>query len=451
MRSLLKRFRALVVLILVALLLRLVFVLILDATPSFSGGDAAWYMRNGRQLVTTGKTPGPLQTAPLYVVFVGTIQAVIPGWPSGSSSYLHTEMQAIRIIQSVWGAGLVLFAFLLGRRWLSVRAGWLSAGLIAFSPALIVEAGNPATESMFLLCLLGGLALYAYRPDRLRMRYAALMGAAFGLATLTRAVFLLFPLGIVVHLFIAHREHWKRLAAVLLVSYSMVVGTWTVYNVIVWDRLVIGGEGLLSFVHQGATGKAGPLEYDTKLGVTTYNSHSSRVNKIKAGIRENILDDPVAWTLYRASELAKSYVQPHNTNYFGGESIRYAAQDWLLEERTLAGLHDLTRIESFWPKLAIYVFHFGSLFLGAAGMLFWRRHWRELLPLYGVIVYFTGIHLVLLALPRYLFPMYPVLVLFSAGALDRLAVRLPAPAHARTKSTQSATPETPLISGDPTL
>lgn len=450
MRSLLKRFRALVALIVIALLLRLVFVLVLDPSPDFSGGDAGWYMRNGRQLVTTGKTPGPLQTAPLYLVFVGGVQAVIPGWPSGDASYLFVEMQAVRVIQSVWGAGLVLFAFLLGRRWLSTRAGWLAAALIAFSPALIVEAGNPATESMFLFCLLGGLALYAYRPDRLRMRYAALMGAAFGLATLTRAVFLLFPLGIVVHLFIAHRQHWKRLATVLMVSYSLVIGTWSVYNVIVWDRLVIGGEGLLSFVHQGAEGKAGPLEYDTDLGMTVFDSHDDRANKIKAGIKENILSNPVDWVLHRVEELAASYLQPHNTNYFGGESIRYAAQDWLQTDRTPGGLYDLTHIEAFWPKLAIYLFHFGSLLLGAAGMLLWRQHWRELLPLYGIIVYFTSVHLVLLALPRYLFPMYPAFVLFAAGILDRLAVLLPTAAQPRAEKAQSPPAEAPLVSGEPT-
>ena len=43
-----------------------------------------------------------------------------------------------------------------------------------------------------------------------------------------------------------------------------------------------------------------------------------------------------------------------------------------------------------------------------------RRQWRVLLPLYGLIVYFTGIHLVLLALPRYIFPTYPIFWVFAA-------------------------------------
>jgi len=56
-----------------------VYVLVLDTSPDFSGGDANWYMMNGRDLVTIGKTAGPLQTGPVYPMFVGAVQVVIPG------------------------------------------------------------------------------------------------------------------------------------------------------------------------------------------------------------------------------------------------------------------------------------------------------------------------------------------------------------------------------------
>ena len=43
-----------------ALILRLIFILILEPAPDFTGGDANWYMKNGRDLVKFGKTLGPL-------------------------------------------------------------------------------------------------------------------------------------------------------------------------------------------------------------------------------------------------------------------------------------------------------------------------------------------------------------------------------------------------------
>ncbi|MCD4684398.1 MAG: glycosyltransferase family 39 protein [Anaerolineae bacterium] len=419
--ALLRRHRALLVLFLCALILRVIFVVILDPSPDVSGGDANWYMQNGRQLMTTGKTQGPLQTAPLYPVFVGTVQVLIPGWSESGAYYTFAEMQVVRLIQSVLGASLCVFITLWGRRLLSARAGWIAGIALALNPALIIEASNPSTESIFLWCVFGGLTLYALVQDRLTLRTIAAVGALFGLATLTRAVFLLFPLGIALHLFLTHRERWGRLAAALLITYGAVISTWTVYNLIVWERLVIGGEGIISFVYQGAENEGSPDEIDDILGV---QDQDDRAEKMKAAIRDNIFGDPVGWALHRVKNLVKATLQPHNTNYFAGESIRFAARGWVRDDRTLDGLRDLTQIDAFWQKLAIYGFHFSALALGALGMVLQWRRWRDLLPLYGMIIYFTGIHLLLLALPRYLFPMLPAYTLFAAGAVAAVWERL---------------------------
>lgn len=420
---LLRRHRALLALFLFALILRVLFVVVLDPSPDVAGGDANWYMQNGRHLMTTGKTNGPLQTAPAYPMFVGTVQVLIPGWPESGTQYTFAEMQAVRLIQSVLSASLCVFITLLGRRLLSARAGWIAGIVMAINPAMIIEAGNPATESIFLWCVFGGLTLYILLQDRLTVRNIAFVGLLFGLATLTRAVFLLFPLGIVLHLFLAHRDHWRSLAGALLITYGAAISTWTVYNVIVWDRIVIGGEGIVSFVYQGAEQEGSPEEIDEILGVV---DQEDRAEKMKTAIQDNIFGDPAGWAWHRTKNLLKAYVQPHNTYYFAGESIRFAAQDWVREDQSLDGLIDLTRIEAFWQKLAIYVFHFGALGLGALGMLLLWRQWRSLLPLYGVAIYFTGIHLLILALPRYLFPMLPAYTLFAAGTIalawDRLRV-----------------------------
>lgn len=426
MTSVLKNHRALVALILIALLLRLALVLVLDPSPDFSGGDTGWYMENGRDLVLTGKTAGPLPTAPLYPVFVGIVQAIIPGQHSSGERYAYADMQTVRVIQAALGAMMCLFVFVLGSRLIARRAGWIAAYAAALSPALILEAGHVATEQMFLFLMLGALAYYATIHAQSTSRTIALVGAMLGLATLTRAVFLLFPLGIVLHLFLTHRVRWLRLSVALLVTYGAIVSTWTVYNLIVWDRFVIGGEGLLSFVHQGAEGKASPEEYDASLGVTGPDDSANRQDRIRSGIRDNVLEAPLSWAAHRVKELVAAYLQPHNTNYFPGASIRDAAQDWLRDDRTLRGLRDLTRIEAFWPKLALYLFHFAGLLLGGLGMLALRRRWRDLLPLHGVILYFTAIHFILLALPRYLFPMYPIFGIFAASVLSQVWGRLTA-------------------------
>jgi 4-amino-4-deoxy-L-arabinose transferase-like glycosyltransferase len=414
------RHKTVLLISLLALALRLIFILLIEPSPDFKGGDANWYMFNGRELITTGKTPGPLQTAPVYPVALGIVQVLIPGESSGRTLYTHAEMQTVRMIQAILGAAMIWFVYTLTRRLFSARVGTLAAAILAISPALIVEAGNLTTESVFMFFLFGGLAVYGIAQPDPAPRRLVWAGILFGLATLTRAVFLLFPLGLILHLWLMHRPRWRRLAAALIVSYMLVVSTWTVYNWLTWQRFVIGGEGFLSFVYQGTTNKASPQALDEELGVSPDNAHQQRQDAMREGVKENILQNPVEWAGHRVKELAGAYIQPHNTNHFKGKSFRAAASDWLREDRTPGGLLDLTRIESFWPKLALYVFHFSGWLLGVGGLWIARRQWRSLFALYGLIGYFTAIHLVLLALPRYLFPTYPVFWVFAAALLIAL-------------------------------
>ncbi|MBN2305260.1 MAG: hypothetical protein JXQ72_12315, partial [Anaerolineae bacterium] len=302
-----------------------------------------------------------------------------------------------------------------------------------------------ASEGLFLLFMFGGLMLYVQR--RPTPRWMILVGAVLGLATLTRAVFLLFPVVIAAHLVLTQREprgQWRRLVLALLLTYGAFVSTWTIYNAIIWDRLVIGGEGFMSMTYQGAEGKASPHELDQALDVSA-DEPGQDVRERREALREGVIDsvfgDPVGWLSHRVKELAKAYLQPHNTVLFGGKSVKTAMGDWLREDRSLDGLVNMTRLESFWPKLLLYAFHFAGLLLGTAGLVLSWRRWRDLLPVWGVIAYFTGVHVVLLALPRYLIPTYPVYWMFAALAVVMVWER-----WQRRRAVDSAhAPETPPV------
>jgi hypothetical protein len=87
---------------------------------------------------------------------------------------------------------------------------------------------------------------------------------------------------------------------------------------------------------------------------------------------------------------------------------------WLTQERTLDGLLRLVQSDGFWPKLVLYAFHYATLVFGALGMWVMRRLWRFTMPLVGFVVYVTLLHVVLLALPRYIFPTVIAWYIFSA-------------------------------------
>jgi hypothetical protein len=63
--------------------------------------------------------------------------------------------------------------------------------------------------------------------------------------------------------------------------------------------------------------------------------------------------------------------------------------------------------------MAVY---YPLLLLSLAGLWQSRRRWREFLFLYFVLIYYTAIHVVMLVVPRYRFPILPLLCLFAALA-----------------------------------
>jgi hypothetical protein len=211
-----------------------------------------------------------------------------------------------------------------------------------------------------------------------------------------------------------------------------VIGSWTVYNLIRWNRLVIGGEGLAAFVYIGATDWEGPDQVDENLledaGVGAIDPDKQQALYERAAL--NVISrNPLGYLQRRVSELVAAYTQPHGTLLFRGESLKDLTLRWLREDRSPGGLLALTQAESFWPKLALYVFHFVALIGGIAGMWLTRKRWRWTLPLIGFILYTSLVHLVLDAIPRYIFPTESFWWVFAAATLVALADRVRGTQH----------------------
>ncbi|MBN1565179.1 MAG: phospholipid carrier-dependent glycosyltransferase [Anaerolineae bacterium] len=435
--------RLLIAILFIALVLRLGYALAQDHDAPYTkrGGDTVWYLQNGYTLVTGDDPTGRhlmerLPTAPLYLIFIGASQAIF--------SPDATAIIVIRIVQALLSTATVYFAYRIARQISGKEGiGLLTAAILAISPVLILETAQILTETLYVFWIMAGLMVYMDAVDssllamhgegpgvRFLFRWLALTGILFGLATLTRAVLLLFPLGLAIHLVLA--RGWRtglKHAAILLVAYSLVVSTWTVYNLARWNRLVIGAEGMASFIYVGSRGWDAPQEVDQNLsedlGVEDDDTEAIKNPDDYLTAAQNVIaDDPTGYIAHRVKELADAYLQPHGTVILGGESLKNLARDWSKDDRSPGGLIDLMRSEHFWPKLALYVFHFGGLLLAVAGMWLTRAQWRFTLPLIGFIAYTTLLHLVMLALPRYIFPIYPVVWILAAVALGMMWQRI---------------------------
>jgi hypothetical protein len=329
-----------------------------------------------------------LASPPLYFLFIGIPQAFLT--PEGA-------VIAVRVMQAIMSAVTVLFAFDLALQLSgSCRAAALIGWALALHPALIVEAGLILTETLFIFLLTAAVWLMLRHPGR-----SALV---FSLAALTRAVALPLPILLIGALRLMRRVTWRDVVA-FLVIYAAGVGAWTMYSAARWGRLVIAGEGLSAFVYLGAAGWDDPQAVDAALADAGALVDGER--DFASAAADAIRSNPVGYATRRVSELIGAYLQPHGTTFFPGASLRDALASWWAEDRSFDGLIALTMRDSFWIKLAVYMVHYTGLLLGAFGFVRAVRQ-REArsaaLLIGGVIVCFTAAHLVLYALPRYLFP-----------------------------------------------
>jgi 4-amino-4-deoxy-L-arabinose transferase-like glycosyltransferase len=432
--------RLLLLLCLIGLVLRLGYALQQDHLLPYDRqrGDTWWYMEYGRLLVEYA-VPGPPQAAPLYLLLVGAAQHLFE--PAGA-------VIAVRIIQALLSTATLYLVWRLTRAFTADdRPGLVAAAALAFSPVFIIEPAQMLTETLYIFLLLTGLLVHiemSYSGSPARRDWAALIitGLLLGLATLTRAVLLLFPVGLALHLLLVYgwRRGW-RYALTLLVVYSLVVSTWTLYNRLRWNIWVVGAQGFSAFLFIGATEWQGPQATDQALAeaTDTIGELPTQVDDqqelYQQAAADAIANNPLGWLERRAGELTESILQPHGTTFFGGESLRDLTLHWLTQDQSLVGLWRIISGDSFWPKLLIYLLQYSALLGSLVGLWLIRRQWRAVLVLVGLIAYTLLIHFVLDALPRYLFPLLPIgwalagiaLVRLGDAATQRLRVRQQAP------------------------
>ncbi len=399
------------------------------------GGDSWWYLKYGFDLVR-GQEPAVLASGPIYLLFVGIPQLILPR---------ATAVLFIRILQAALSTITCYFVYRLA--WAisrDVRAGLIASAILAIAPAFIIESGQILTETLFIFLLSGGLWLYVTTIDRhpsqspIKPRLfglIALVGVIFGIATLTRAVLLAFPLGLVIHLLMVYG--WRKglqLGVTLFVVFAVALSPWTIYNHVKWGQTVIAAQGFAAQLFIGTidSGWQGPQQTDNALQQQSSSSDvplstdpAEQQQVYTETATNSILNDIPGWLKSRVDQLSSAILQPHGTVFFAGESLKDMTSHWLNTDRSLSGLLRLTQGDNFWPKLSIYLFHDLGMLLGIIGIWLSRRNGRLALPLVGLIVYFLLAHFILYVIPRYLFPLDMLWWIFGGITLAALSRRIP--------------------------
>ena len=330
--------------------------------------------------------------APLYVFFLAGLY------------WLFHDPAAIRLAQAILGAASCVVLYAIGRRVANSATGAVAAVLLGVHPLVAYLAGLQLTENVFLFLLLLILLQALRVAERPTLLAATGLGGLFGLATLTRAMFL----GFLPFLLVWAISLWGwrnplgyRVFAVAGLSAVLVILPWTVRNYVAMGTLV----PIQS--NSGAVFWAGNNPYsDGQL----------------------VWPTPVTWA---------DGNPPNNYTYGwfgvgpGEENRRYvkAALSWIRQHPDaylrlltykLARLYGFSRAagarEISVPP-GVSVFHTALLGAALGGLVTTIRRWRTFSLLLALIVFTNATTLLFSGGTRYSVPMLPSLILLAATAL----------------------------------
>jgi len=351
-----------------------------------------------------------------------------------------------RVVLAVVGTLSVLFAYAIGRRLgrllrkrrysaqnsASVWSALVGALVVAVYPALLEYQGMLMSEPLAAALLSGGVlaALWAWDGGLVRW---LLPGALFGALAMVRPEYL--GIALLVALVIAVREgrsEWRSSllrAAVFLGAALVVIAPWTIRNASALDRFVPistgGGQVLYAGTYLPSDGNpekvgAEVVRENPQL-FAPQDAQRLRLEQILAQLAE--AQYPGMETDQALSKMGKEQlwddISEHTGEYTGFVATK-VGRIWS------HGPRDVMR-EPVWEVIHWLLVAFGLLGLA---VLAWKRRWEALL-FATIFLAITALSALLVASPRRVLVLIPLLAALTAPALTFLTASLLSPSAAR--------------------
>lgn len=201
--------------------------------------DAWDYDRHARSIAAGDGFPGSY-----YVVDRGPSALRAPGYPYFLGALYAISNDSItvgRLANAALGALAIFLIYLIARRIWGQRIALLAAALAAVFPPLVLLSRELLSEPLFIALELG-MVLCILEFRRLReLRWAALAGLLFGLATLTRNPGPALAIPLIVGLWVLRPRLSRQAVAapsLALLCAVVAIAPWTVRNFVEFGRLI---------------------------------------------------------------------------------------------------------------------------------------------------------------------------------------------------------------------
>ena len=449
--------RALLIVALVALVHAACFAVYQRPEWDSSWDDQVGYQRLGHVLATTGEFTRSPELQPFVPETIRT-----PGYPlfvAGVYRIAGEHHAAVAAAQAVLFALLTLVVFAMASRLASPRVALAAAVFTALFPAIPYYGALVLTEVLctFLVTLGMWTAVCAVQ-DR-RTSQCVLTGVLFGLATLTRPTFALFPVALVGCIGAAAiwQREWRRVLpwGWTLVAFAVVLSPWLAYNEIYVHRLTIspaGGIGRATWEASWQGTWTGRVQSDlTRLADAHVDDDDAALDAevTRFAAANSLPPDPMLSYVHQWRDIRRVWNTPTDPRERALKRIAADQEYWRaglaniardraghLLRRVTVGTFVLwaaeipirySHINAVRPTIihALWLLQAGVMGLALIGLIFvaHRRSTLEAAPLAALIVYITALHVPMLAEARYSLPAKPVVLMLAAIALAELLHR----------------------------
>lgn len=392
--------KALWVMGLCGLFLRMAFVVAtqnIGGVGSMDGGtyhSIASHLLAGQGYSEDGVNPS-LFVAPGYPFFLTAIYRLVGPHPL-----------VVELLQALLGTLTALVVFGFGRDLFGRTAGFIAFVLVLFLPELVVLNTFLYTETLFITLFMLALWLAWRALDSPRWGVLALAGLAGGLATLTRGVTMFLPLLFWVALLFRHRlTATLRPALLYTLFFVLPIVPWTIRNYITFEAVVPIAVGTGDVLW---TGNYLPLD-----GKYSYDKTMALMDSMTVGMNQVERDR-------RLTQEAVNNFKAQPLATLGLAAKKFVRFWFWVYEGTPTGTK---RHGSSWIQVVLALCYYPLLLLAMIGIWLSRRQWRSLLLVHMLMAYYVALHVAMLVVPRYRFPLLPLLALFAALTLGMLLQR----------------------------